>query len=421
MYLYQRKAVERICNQKKLGLFMGMGLGKTLIALTAIKKLGCKTLVIAPKKVAETTWINENEKWNLGLKISLVLGEAIDRIYALREDADVYVINRDNVSWLFNRKDLPKWEMLVIDESTSFKSPRTQRFRALKKKLKLFDRILIMTGTPIANNLADLWSQIFILDHGERLGKYVTHYRDEYLVPMKTQYGFVVYRRARRGAKEVVCNKIKDITITMKSEDYLELPAVAIDNVYVDNVLQNEYAEMQTEFITCDVTAKNAAACLNKLQQLANGFLYNTDLYSDEKINIIKDYLETGDPLLVYYKYEEDKNRLLKIGGKEINPTTIKEWNNGEVPLLISHPLSSGYGLNLQAGGHVVIWYGLPWSYEQYSQGNARLNRMGQDKQVLIKHLICKGTVDEIILQRLKEKKNVSDYVLEVLKEALYK
>lgn len=422
MYKYQIQAVEKICKEKRLGLFLGMGLGKTLIALQAVKKLGCKTLVIAPKKIAETTWTDENEKWNIGLKIVKVLGEPIDRIYALREEADVYIINRDNVSWLFARKILPKWEMLIIDESTSFKSPRTQRFRALKKKLKLFDRILIMTGTPIANNIADLWSQIFILDNGERLGKYVSHYREEYLIPMRTQYGFPIYRRARRGAKEIVCNKIKDITITMRSEDYLELPAVAIENIILKNNFKNEYAEMQTEFLTCGITAKNAAACLNKLQQLANGFLYETDLYSDEKINAVKDLMETGDPLLIYYKYEEDKRRLLELpGAKEITPTSINEWNNGECSLLIAHPLSSGYGLNLQQGGHIVVWYGLPWSYEQYSQGNARLHRMGQEKQVLIKHLITKDTVDEIILDRLKQKKNVSDYVLDVLKEALQK
>lgn len=422
MYSYQRKAVERICQEKKLGLFLGMGLGKTLIALQAIKILGCKTLVIAPKRVAETTWTEENEKFNLGLKIVKVMGEAIDRIYALKEDADVYVINRDNVAWLFERKrNLPKWDMLIVDESSSFKSAKTQRFKALKKNLKLFDRVLIMTGTPIANNIGDLWSQIFLLDGGERLGKFVSHYREEFLVPMRTQYGFPIYRRARKGAKEIVCDKIKDIVLTMKTEDYLELPAITFDNVYVENNLSEFYSEMQTEFLTDDVTAANAAACLNKLQQIANGFLYGSEICSNEKIEAVKDLLETGDPLLVYYKYEEDKQRLLKLpGAKLISEDSIKEWNNGECPLLVAHPASSGYGLNLQQGGHVVVWYSLPWSYEQYSQANARLHRNGQKQQVLVKHILCRDTVDEIILERLQQKKSVSDFVLDVLREALF-
>ena len=435
--------IQRVIGQDHVGLFLDMGLGKTVITLTAIEDLMydrfdvSRVLVIAPKRVAEDTWSREHRKWDhlKDLRVSVVCGSAAQRKKALAEDADIFVIGRDNVVWL--TEILQEWpfDMVVIDELSSFKSNQAKRFKALRKVLPRSRRVVGLTGTPSPNSLMDLWAEIYLLDRGDRLGKTIGCYREEYFRPGKTD-GHVVYNwEPRKGAREKIEKLISDICVSMSAEDYLELPE-RID-VEVPVVLSEKeralYDEMEREQILSmgdeddPVVALNAAGVMGKLLQMANGAVYtekgNVVRIHEAKLDALEEIIDTaGEPVLVFYSYRHDKEAICKRikGVREISgPADIADWNDGKIPVLIAHPASVGYGLNLQDGGHVIVWYGLTWSLEQYQQANARLYRQGQQKPVIVHHLITEGTVDEQVMRAIKHKDTSQAALLAALKERI--
>lgn len=436
---YQVKATERILHQKKVGLFLDMGLGKTVITLTAIKELiedfaVWKVLVIAPKRVAEDTWSREHEKWDhlSELRISKVLGSPAQRMKALKTDADVYVIGRDNVKWLVELfgKSWP-FDMVVIDELSSFKNPSAQRFRALKKVMPLSDRVVGLTGTPSPNGLMDLWAEIYLLDRGERLGRTVSEYRERYF-RAGARNGYIVYRwEPYSYSQKEIERKISDICMSMSAEDYLELPE-RIDNeirIRLSDKEQKLYDQMESDQLLRiedeAVVALNAAAVMNKLLQMSNGCVYadggDVVRIHERKLEALEEIIDTtGEPVLVFYSFKHDLEAIRKRipeAGELKSSEDIARWNRGETRVLLCHPASVGYGLNLQDGGHVIVWYGLTWSLELYQQANARLFRQGQQKAVIIHHLITDGTVDEQVMKALKAKDTSQSALLEALKE----
>lgn len=436
---YQKRMIERVIDTDHIGLFLDMGLGKTVIALTAAERLlfdyfdVTRVLVIAPKRVAEDTWAREHKKWDhlKDLRISLACGTALQRKRALAKDADVYVIGRDNVVWLTEIvKDWP-FDMVIIDELSSFKSSQAKRFKALRKVLPASKRVVGLTGTPSPNSLMDLWAELYLLDRGERLGKTIGCYREEYFRPGKSD-GHVIYTwEPRKGAREKIERLISDICVSMSAEDYITLPE-RID-VEVPVVLQDKerelYRTMESEqVLTFDddaVVALNAAAVMNKLLQMANGAVYTEhgDVVKihEAKLDALEEIVDTaGEPVLVFYSYKHDKAAIegrIK-GTREITgPKDIKDWNDGKIKVLLAHPASVGYGLNLQDGGHVIVWYGLTWSLELYQQANARLYRQGQQRPVIVHHLIAEGTVDEQVMRAIKAKDTSQAALLRALKE----
>lgn len=436
---YQVKATERILHQKKVGLFLDMGLGKTVITLTAIKELiedfaVWKVLVIAPKRVAEDTWSREHEKWDhlSELRISKVLGSPAQRMKALKTDADVYVIGRDNVKWLVELfgKSWP-FDMVVIDELSSFKNPSAQRFRALKKVMPLSDRVVGLTGTPSPNGLMDLWAEIYLLDRGERLGRTISEYRERYF-RAGARNGYIVYRwEPYSYSQKEIERKISDICMSMSAEDYLELPE-RIDNeirIRLSDKEQKLYDQMESDQLLRiedeAVVALNAAAVMNKLLQMSNGCVYadggDVVRIHERKLEALEEIIDTtGEPVLVFYSFKHDLEAIRKRipeAGELKSSEDIARWNRGETRVLLCHPASVGYGLNLQDGGHVIVWYGLTWSLELYQQANARLFRQGQQKAVIIHHLITDGTVDEQVMKALKAKDTSQSALLEALKE----
>lgn len=444
---YQEYAKQKLIELPEAGLFLDMGLGKTVTTLTAINELMydrfeiSRVLVIAPKRVAEDTWTTETEKWDhlQHLKVSRVLGSQKDRTEALVAEADIYVINRENVVWLVEqyRKDWP-FDMVVVDELSSFKSSQAKRFKALKQIRPLVSRFVGLTGTPTPNGLLDLWPQMYLIDRGERLGKTVTGYRDRYFYPGKSN-GYVVYSyEPKSGAEQAIQERISDICISMKASDYLQMPELTVNDIPVrlsDDELER-YRELEREkLMEIDgeqITALNAAAVYNKLLQMANGSVYTDDGSVAElhgrKMEALEEILETanGQPVLVFYNYRHDYGRLVKVFRK-YHPRTLKgqadirEWNEGKIPLLLAQPASMGHGLNLQAGGHIIVWFGLNWSLELYQQANARLYRQGQKKGVIIHRLVAKGTVDEEVIRRLESKDATQESLLESLKARIRK
>ena len=439
---YQRFAIEKIIELPEAGLLMDMGLGKTSITLTAINSLMydmfevSKVLVIAPKRVAEDTWTTEAGKWDhlQHLRISRVLGSQKERLAALAADADIYVINRENVVWLVEqyKKSWP-FDMIVVDELSSFKSNQAKRFKALKQVRPMASRFVGLTRTPAPNGLLDLWPQMYLIDRGERLGKNITGYRNRYFYPGKSN-GFVVYSyEPKPGAEEAIQQRIADICISMKAEDYLHMPELIVNDipVYMDPAEVDRYQELEREKLMAvdgeQITALNAAAVYNKLLQMANGSVYtddNTvvDIHS-KKLEALAEILDTsnGQPVLVFYNFRHDYDRLMSAF-KNYKPRTlrcqtdIRDWNAGRVPLLLAQPASMGHGLNLQSGGHIIVWYGLNWSLELYQQANARLYRQGQKQGVIIHRLVTKGTVDEEVIKRLESKDVTQDSLLAALK-----
>lgn len=427
---YQKYVIEKIIELLELGIFLDMGLGKTVCTLTAIDILiydmfaVSKVLVIAPKRVAEDTWTTESEKWDhlRHLKISRVLGSTQHRQKALEEDADIYVINRENVSWLIDYlRNNWSFEMVVVDELSSFKSNSARRFKSLKQVRPLIERFVGLTGTPAPNGLLDLWPQMYLIDRGERLGKTITGYRDRYFIPAKSN-GYIVYSyELKEGAEEAIHKKISDVCISMKAEDYLQLPDKIINDIEItlSDREMNLYRRLEKEKIMeldgDEITAVSAAALYNKLLQMANGGIYTDDGGEIEihkkKVEALEEIIEAsnGHPVLIFYNYKHDYDRLMKAF-KRIKPKTlnkqedIKAWNAGRIPLLLAQPASMGHGLNLQAGGHIIVWFGLNWSLELYMQANARLFRQGQKETVMIYRLIAKGTVDEEVIKRLEDK-----------------
>ena len=442
---YQQKVIDHILSHRGTGVFLDMGLGKTAITLMAILMEVYdlleinKVLIIAPKKVAEATWQDEAAKWEdfKGLRISAVLGTEKQRVRALAVDADIYIINRENTEWLvryYNWK-LP-FDMLVVDESTSFKDPKTRRWRALKKARACFKKVIILTGTPRPNSLMDLWAQMYLLDGGERLGRTITEYRGNYFKPDK-QNGPIVYSYQIRdeASEKEIYDKISDICISMKASDYLELPErlppIEVP-VVLDDKAKAAYKKMEKDCVLelqdREITATAAAAVSNKLLQLANGAVYDDDGQVVEvhraKLAALKEIVEaSGSPVLVFYNFRHDLFRIQDAfpEARELKTAEdIREWNAGKIPMLLAHPASAGYGLNLQAGGHTIVWYGLTWSLEQYLQANARLDRQGQKEPVIIHHLVTRGTIDEAVIQALNTKKKGQDAMMAAISQLVH-
>lgn len=443
-HAYQSEAIDRLERFPYYGLFLDMGLGKTIITLTAIQDLiydmfeVSKVLIIAPRTVAESTWQDEAKKWeHLSLRFSTVLGSAKQRVEALQKKADCYVINRENVVWLceYYHFQLP-FDMVVIDESSSFKNPAAKRFRALRKSLPCFSRVVILTGTPAPNNLTDLWSQIYLLDRGQALGKSLTAYRNQYFRPDK-QNGYIVYSYRLRDARaeQEIYDAIAPEVMSLKAADYLTLPP-RIDNVIkidLPDKAVKVYKKMAKDLVLGigsedEITAANAAALSNKLLQMANGCVYTDDgglvNIHDAKINKLAEIVEQneGRPILVFYAYKHDLTKLQQSfpDAKVLEGSAeLRAWNAGKIPILLAHPASTAYGLNLQAGGNIIVWFGLTWSLEQYQQANARLYRQGQDKPVIINHLVSKGTVDEQVMRALQTKAAGQDALLAAVKAVI--
>lgn len=439
---YQQHAIKKIFDLPAVGLFLDMGMGKTVCALTVIAELlydwfsVAKVLIIAPKRVAEDTWSRETAKWEhiRHLKIAKVLGTVKQRKAALESQADMYVINRENTEWLvdYYKQDWP-FDMVVIDELSSFKSSKAKRFRALRKVRPFIKRIVGLTGTPAPNGLIDLWPQIYLLDQGERLGKTVTGYRDMYFKAGRRdpRRGIVFEWKPKAGAEEEIYEKISDICISMQAKDYLQLPE-RVNNVIPVTLpaeAQDKYEQLEKdlllEFTESDVVADTAAVLSNKLLQLANGAVYDEDKavkhIHDAKLDALEDVIEAanGKPVLVYYAYRHDRDRIkakFKIARFLDTEKDIADWNDGKVELLLAHPASAGHGLNLQAGGHIIVWFGLTWSLELYQQGNARLDRQGQRHNVIVHHLVAEGTIDEDVMKAIEGKALCQDALLEGVK-----
>lgn len=441
---YQEYAYNRILDTPKIGLFMEMGLGKTVVTLTAINELMYhridifRVLVIAPKKVAEDTWTREAQKWDhlRHLTIARVLGDRKQRLRALEEDADIYVIGRDNVKWLVDQqKKNWKFDMVVIDELSSFKSNQSQRFKALKSVMPLVERVIGLTGTPAPNGYMDLWSQIYLLDRGERLGKTIGAYREQYFTA-GMRNGYTVFNwNLRKGADRVIQEKINDICVSMRAKDYLKLPERINNTVFV-KLSEKEmdlYRKMEREQILLmdddtAVVGLSAAAVGNKLLQIANGRVYDTEKnvihIHDAKLDALEEIIDCNphDPVLVFYNFQHDLTALEEKFGK-LEPRTLKtsrdvaDWNDGRIRLLLAHPASIGYGLNIQDGGHIIVWYGLTWNLEWYAQANARLHRQGQRKSVFIHHLVAQGTIDEDVMKALESKDDMQSALIRAINE----
>lgn len=444
---YQSYCIRKILEIKKLGLFLDMGLGKTVTTLTAVKELKYnrfevrKVLVIAPKKVAEGTWTKEKDKWEHTkmLRVSQVLGSRAKRVRALNSPADIYIINRENVVWLvdYYRNSWP-FDMVVVDESSSFKSHKAKRFKALSSVGPHINRLVELTGTPSPNGLDDLWAQLYLLDGGERLGKKYTQFRERYFQPDRRGADGMIYSyEAKPGTEESILRKISDICISMKAEDYLELPEITFHQIPVvlDAKAEKAYRELERKMVLEipedeeEISVASAAALSNKLLQLANGAIYDDDRNVHEvhncKIEAFLELIESlqGKPALVFYNYQHDRERILraleksKLRIRELKDTQDEDdWNAGRIDILLTHPASSAYGLNLQQGGNHVVWFGLTWNYELYTQANKRLHRQGQTERVIIHHLVCEGTRDEDVMQALERKDDVQKWVMQSLK-----
>lgn len=448
---YQAYCIDRVIKQPKIGLFLDMGLGKTIITLQAIYELKYnrfavqKVLIIAPKKVAEATWQREAQKWDgVGiLRISTVLGGLSKRVKALNTPADIYIINRDNVTWLvdYYKNDWP-FDMVVADESSSFKNHAAKRFKSLAHMYNHIKRMVLLTGTPTPKGLIDLWAQIYLLDQGQSLGRTYTSFRDHFFIPDQRSQTVIYSYKPKDTAENDVLRAISHLCVSMKSEDYLTLPPVIEDIVPVQlsPKAQRDYDEMETRMVLElvesgeEITAVSAAALSTKLQQLANGAVYdelrNVHEIHDCKIEAFKELIEqlSGKPALVFYNFKHDLERLkaaLDKSGlvvKELRGAEEeREWNEGQIDVLLAHPASTAYGLNLQDGGNHVIWFGLNWSLELYQQANKRLHRQGQKEKVIIHHLISIGTRDEDMMAALEQKADAQEYVLQSLKARIDK
>lgn len=445
---YQSYATDFIINNPIAAVFLEMGLGKSVITLTAMKKLFetntvCKVLVIAPLRVARDTWPQEIKKWDhlKGMKYAVAVGTETERKAAVLRNEPVTIINRENVDWLINKLGLPfDFDMVVIDELSSFKSYGAKRFKALLKVRPFIKRIVGLTGTPSSNGLMDLWAEFRIMDFGKRLGRYITRYRLSYFEPDKRNAQMVFSYKPLPGAEDAIYDKISDITISMKSVDYLDMPECVINEVpvYMSPSEQSVYDDFREDMVIKlkneEIDAANAAVLSGKLLQMANGAVYDemgeAHLIHDRKLDMLEDLIEgaNGKPVLVAYWFKHDLVRIeqrlktLKIPYAKLDTSdSIERWNKGEVPVMLCHPASSGHGLNLQAGGSTLIWFGLTWSLELYQQTNARLWRQGQKETVVIHHIICGGTIDEEVMDALKRKEKTQSALIDAVKANLEK
>lgn len=445
---YQKYAIEFIKQNPISAILLDMGMGKSSITLTAIDDLMHdsfeveKVLIIAPLRVAKHTWSGECEKWEhlSDLRYSIVVGTAAQRKKALLADADIYVINRENVPWLIEQSGVPfDFDMVVIDELSSFANWQAKRFRSFMKVRPMVKRIVGLTGTPASNGLMNLFGEMKVLDMGERLGRFIGQYRLNYFRPDKVN-GPIVYSYALLpGAEEKIYEKISDITISMKATDYLEMPELISTEypVYLTESELTTYEEMKKELVLSlpegEITAANAASLSGKLSQMANGAVYTDEEsyveFHDKKLDALEDIIEAanGKPLMVAYWYKHDliriENRLNKLGvtyQRLDTDASIEKWNKGELPVALIHPASAGHGLNLQSGGSTMVWFGITWSLELYQQTVARLWRQGQTSEtVKIIHLISKGTIDERIMKALSEKDNTQAALIDAVKAVL--
>lgn len=436
---YQTYATNFILEHPVAAVLLEMGLGKSVITLTAIYELMLnrfevqKVLVIAPLRVARDTWPAEIEKWEhlAGLTYSVAIGTESERLAALKRPAHLYLINRENVDWLITKSGIPfDFDMVVIDELSSFKSHAAKRFKSLLKVRPTVKRMVGLTGTPSSNGLMDLWAEFRILDMGQRLGRYITHYRNNFFVPDKRNQQMIFSYKPRAGAEDAIYRLISDITISMKSADFLKMPECIINEVPVTlsekewSVYQALKEDMVVDLKDEEIDAVNAAALSGKLLQMANGAVYNEEKevihIHDRKLDALEDLIEgaNGKPVLVAYWYNHDLQRIKKrFSVREIKTSQdIKDWNNGDIPVAVIHPASAGHGLNIQFGGSTIIWFGLTWSLELYQQTNARLWRQGQQSTVVIHHIITKDTIDEDVMKALRKKEKIQSALIDSVK-----
>ncbi len=454
-HAYQTYCIDYIKTHPISALFLDMGLGKTVTTLSALRDLMfddmkvSKVLVIAPLRVARDTWPAEVDKWDHlhDLDVSVIVGTVKERTGALNHNAMIYVINRENVRWLvdYYEKNGLRWDFdcIVIDELSSFKNYRSQRFKWLRKVRPFVKRWIGLTGTPTSNGLKDLWAEIGILDGGARLGRYVGRFRDAYFKvgSMNPNTGVVFTYVLRPGAEQQIYDRISDITISMKTLDYLEMP----ECVYVEHMVEMSDAERKLYDQLCkdmiipleggDIDAKNAAALSNKLLQMSNGAVYDENKEAryihNRKLEMLEDLIESanGQPVLIAFWFKHDRTRIIHhlakagYGGSQVrdlkSSEDIKDWNEGRIPIALIHPASAGHGLNIQEGGHILIWFGLTWSLELYQQTNARLWRQGQKDTVTIHHIITKDTVDEDVLAALASKDVTQEKLIAAVKARL--
>ena len=449
LHNYQRAAVEHIINHPYCGLFLEMGLGKTVSTLTAISYLISlygevhRVLIVAPLRVAQSTWSDELEVWAhlQSLTISKVVGIAKKREKALKADADLYIINRENIPWLVSKYGHlfsgHFFDMLVIDELSSFKCSNTSRWKALRMVRPYFSRVVGLTGTPAPNGLTDLWAEVYLLDMGERLFPTLGKFRKEYTYNASKSAMYEDYR-VNEKYEQVISDRISDICISMKSEDYLELPDALYQDRYLDmdDDLKAKYKDFEKESVlelieqiggTTQIPATSAAALSNKLLQYCNGAIYDADHdvheVHDMKLDALEDIVEAanGSPILLFYSYRHDidriKERFKSCRVRQLlTEQDMHDWNDGLIDIALTHPAGAGHGLNLQRGGHIIVWFGLTWSLELYQQANARLHRQGQKCPVTILHLVCRGTLEEKVLKALSGKEKSQDALMAEVK-----
>ena len=445
---YQAYAIDYIETHPIAAVLLDMGLGKTSITLTAIFDLLCdsfevhRVLVIAPLRVARDTWTAEVDKWDhlQNLICSVAVGTEAERKAALMRQADIYIINRENVQWLIEESGIPfTFDMIVIDELSSFKNHNTKRFKSLLKVRPKVSRIVGLTGTPASNGLMDLWAEFRILDMGQRLGRFITKYRTDYFMPDKRNGQIIYSYKPLPYAEDAIYRKISDITISMKSTGHLQMPELVSSEyvVRLSDSEQEDYENLKRELVLTipdgEITADNAASLSGKLCQLANGAIYDDagDVHNihDRKLDALEDIIEAanGNPVLVAYWFKHDYDRISErlkkchIPFSKLDTSdSIRRWNNGEIPVALIHPASAGHGLNLQSGGSTLVWFGLTWSLELYQQTVARLWRQGQtSKTVVVQHIITKGTIDERIMKALRSKERTQSALIDAVKADL--
>ena len=424
---YQKYAIDYLLGKPVAAIFLDMGLGKTVISLSTIFDLTLdsfqirKVLIIAPLRVARDTWPAEVNKWDhlKGLNYSVAVGTEAERKMALMQKVQVYLINRENVQWLIEESGLPfDYDMVVVDELSSFKSHQAKRFKSLMKVRPKVKRIVGLTGTPSANGLMDLWAEFRLLDMGQRLGRFIGNFRETYFTPDKRNQQMIFSYKPTPGAEEAIYRQIADITISMKNTDYLKMPDLVMNEIPV-RLTEPEWQHYQTlkdDMVLSlngkDIDAANAAALSGKLLQLASGAVYGGEgaviKIHDRKLDALEDLIEAanGKPVLIAYWFKHDRARILeRFPAEQLDSErSIRRWNAGEIPLALIHPASAGHGLNLQAGGSAIIWFSLTWSLELYQQTNARLWRQGQKETVVIHHLVAKDTIDEDVMAALAKK-----------------
>ena len=444
-YEYQKTAARWVMEKNRCCLFLDMGLGKSVVTLTAIQDLidGCeisRALVVAPKKVAETTWTQEAKKWDhlSGLRVVPIIGTARQRLAAIGKEADVHVIGRDSYVWLVDvLKGRMPWDMLVIDELTSFKSPKSKRFKAMRMTTPQFDRVVGLTGTPAPNGLIDLWAQMYCVDMGERLGRSVGRYRDTYF-DLYRHNNIIVRCNPKPGSEKMIRDKVADICLTMQATDYLTLPAMMTHTVDIclSATVERRYKEFEREHVLEfarehgtsgeAIVAPSVMALMNKLCQFANGAVYDEERsvheIHEEKLAVLSEIVEAADGgVLVFYQFQHDAWRIRDyLKGMRVETyegaRQLEDWNAGSIDVLLAHPAATAFGLNMQQGGHTIVWFGTGWNLELYQQANARLHRQGQQKPVMVYRLIVPDTVDALAAAAVDRKGRVQDKLLEGLK-----